>query len=494
VKGYPMNSSTPVKDQTDQFRLFLAQTALKLGSLAGVWKVALPAIEKIAHRTTISNNKSELHDGSWRQREDKFYMIFNVVRLAFKAYEKGSPAVKSTILNLFLKEFLNPSNAEIKEKFREKYGVNPPGFMTISPEGTCNLHCRDCYAASVSTDLPRLSAETFNRILKDKREQWASWFTVISGGEPFKWRDKETDLIDIASQNQNQYFMVYTNSTLIDKKAAKRMAQAGNISPSISVEGFEDETDFRRGKGVYKKILEAFENLNEAGVPFGISVTANASNVKRCFSEEMIQFYFKEKGALYQWVFQYMPIGRGADVAAQVPPDVRKDIWYREQELIKKERLLIADFWNGGLYSNGCIAGGREDGYLYVDWNGNVYPCVFIPYWKDNIHQIYQQGKTLSDALFSDLFTGIRQWQSNYSFRKPVSDKGNEIRPCFFRDHHEFARDHFCRCNANPGNESAKICLNDEEYLNAMKKYDNEFTSYVDPIWNDLYRDLDRPK
>jgi hypothetical protein len=27
-----------------------------------------------------------------------------------------------------------------------------------------------------------------------------------------------------------------------------------------------------------------------------------------------------------------------------------------------------------------------------------------------------------------------------------------------------------------------------------MKKYDNEFTSYVDPIWNDLYRDLDRPK
>jgi MoaA/NifB/PqqE/SkfB family radical SAM enzyme len=484
-----MSDTSTVKESKDSFRLFLAQTALKLGSLAGAWRVALPAIEKIAHKTTLSNKRSELQDGSWRQREDKFYMIFNVVRAAFKAYEQGSPAVRSTILNLFLKEFLNPTNAEKKELFKTKYGVYPPGFMTISPEGTCNLHCRDCYAASVSTDLPRLSADIFNRILSDKRDQWASWFTVVSGGEPFTWRDNGIDLIDIATQNPNQFFMVYTNGTLIDKNTATRMAQAGNISPAISVEGFETETDFRRGKGTYAKILKAFDNLREAGVPFGISVTANASNVTNLFTDEMVEFYFKQKGALYQWVFQYMPIGRGADTAAQVPPDVRKEIWYREQELIKKERLLIADFWNGGLYSSGCISSGREDGYLYIDWTGNIYPCVFIPYWKDNIHQIYKQNRSLSDALFSDLFTGIRQWQKEYSFRKPVAEKGNEIRPCFFRDHHDLARKHFCQCNANPGNESAGVCLKDEEYLKAMRKYDQDFAALVDPIWNDLYKD-----
>ncbi|NLE02172.1 MAG: radical SAM protein [Fibrobacter sp.] len=485
---------TAYKENNDSFRLFLAQTALKLGSLAGAWRVTLPAIEKIAHKATLSNNKDERVNGSWKQREDKFYMVFNVVRAAFKAYENGAPAVKNTILNLFLKEFLNPSNHQKKEIFKNRYGVNPPGFMTISPEGTCNLHCRDCYAASIPKDLPRLSAETFTRILNDKREQWSSWFTVISGGEPFIWNDHGTDLIDIATQNQNQFFMVYTNGTRIDKTTARRMAEAGNISPAISVEGFEQETDYRRGKGTYAKILQAFDNLNEAGVPYGISVTANAFNVDKLFTDEMVEFYFKKNRALYQWVFQYMPIGRGADVNIQIPPDVRKRIWYREQDLIRKERLLIADFWNGGLYSSGCIAGGREDGYLYIDWNGNIYPCVFIPYWKDNIHKIYAEGRSLSDALFSDLFTGIRQWQKDYSFRKPVSEKGNEIRPCFFRDHHDIAHTHLCQCNAHPGNDSAKLCLNDREYLEAMKKYDQDFANLVDPIWNEQYKDPDPPK
>jgi MoaA/NifB/PqqE/SkfB family radical SAM enzyme len=484
-----MNTPSTEKQQSDTFRLFLAQTALKLGTIAGAWRVALPAIETIAHSLTLANHKSEIQDGSKRQREDKFYMIFNVVRLALKAYERGSPAVKDIVLNLFLKEFLNPTNAEKKELFYNKYGVNPPGFMTISPEGTCNLHCKDCYAASVSTDLPRLNAETLTRILHDKREQWASWFTVISGGEPFKWRDSGKDLIDVATENRNQFFMVYTNGTLIDKTAAERMAETGNIAPAISVEGFELETDERRGKGTYRKILDAFENLEKAGVPFGISITANAGNVRNLFTDKMVEFYFRKHAALFEWVFQYMPIGRGADVASQVPPDIRKEIWFREQELIRKERLLIADFWNGGLYSSGCIAGGREDGYLYVDWAGNIYPCVFIPYWKDNIHQIYNQNRTLSDALFSDLFTGIRQWQKEYSFRKPAAEKGNEIRPCFFRDHHDTARNHFCQCNAKPGNESAAVCLKDEEYLNAMKKYDQDFAKLVDPVWDELYKD-----
>jgi len=61
---------------------------------------------------------------------------------------------------------------------------------------------------------------------------------------------------------------MYTNGTLIDKKMAKRMADLGNVVPQVSVEGFEKETDARRGKGVFKKILRAFENMREAGVPF----------------------------------------------------------------------------------------------------------------------------------------------------------------------------------------------------------------------------------
>ncbi len=473
--------------QSETFRSFLAKQVFRLGSIAGAWKIALPPIEMIAHRLIIDNGDS-VKNGSRAQREDKSYMLFNVVRAAFKAYDRGSPVFRDKILNLFLKEFLGPTLEAAKDDFKKQYGVRPPGFMTISPGGTCNLKCKNCYAASVTGKLPQLSAEVFNKILQEKYTRWGSWFTVISGGEPFMWNDNGVDLIDIALQNPNQFFMVYTNGTLIDKKKASRIAAAGNISPAVSVEGFEMETDARRGPGTYKKILAAFENMREAGIPFGISVTATAENAEMLFTDEMIDFYIEKQGAIYQWVFQYMPIGRSADVAGQISPELRKKIWNREQELVRKKRLLLADFWNGGTYSSGCIAGGREDGYLYVDWNGNVYPCVFIPYWKDNVNTLYSEGKDLTGALFSDLFTGIRDWQLSYSFQKSTIERGNEIRPCIMRDHHQAAHKIFTETNSKPGNESASICLNDKCYREAMQAYGKELAKQLDPIWEEKYR------
>ena len=48
---------------------------------------------------------------------------------------------------------------------------------------------------------------------------------------------------------------MYTNGTLIDEKMAQRMAEVGNITPAISVEGFEKKTDERGRRNV--KYLDA---------------------------------------------------------------------------------------------------------------------------------------------------------------------------------------------------------------------------------------------
>lgn len=478
-----------VETQMDSFRKFLAKQAMNVGNIAGMWKIALPPLEKLAYKIMIEKG-DRIKNGSLYQREDKFYMVFNVLRAAFKAYDNSSPTFRSRITNIFIKEFLGPGpkHQGVKQEFKEKYGVYPPGFVTISPEGTCNLKCKNCYASSINSKLEHLSSTSFTKILYEKYEKWGSWFTVISGGEPFMWQDNGLDLIDIAAQHPEQIFMVYTNGTLIDKRKAERIASVGNILPAVSVEGFQKETDKRRGEGTFKRILEAFENMREKGVPFGISITANNDNVDVLFSDDFFEFYFEKQCAVFEWIFQYMPIGRGVDVADQLSPEKRRDIWFREQELIREKRLVIADFWNSGSLSSGCIAAGREDGYLYIDWKGNVYPCVFVPYFKDNINKLYSEQKLLTDALFSDLFEGIRDWQLSYSFRKPPKIRGNEIRPCFMRDHHEHAHNLFIKTHAFAGNESAEICLNDCSYIDAMKKYGDKLSQLLDPIWEEKYR------
>ncbi|HAF06988.1 MAG: radical SAM protein [bacterium] len=468
---------------------FITKQTLRLLSLDAISKIALPPIEKVACKPLVDQG-CPIKGGPRREREDKFFISANLIYAALKAFKRGSPAVRDRLLNLFLKEFLRFGDTKNTcQMFRDKYGVEPPGFLTLSPEGRCNLHCKDCYAASLPKDLPHLTAATVEQILQEKYEKWGSWFTVISGGEPFMWHDDSMDIIEIAKRHQEQYFLVYTNGTFINKKTAERLAEVGNITPAVSVEGFEKETDERRGKGTFRRILDAFKYMRNAGVPFGISVTANVKNAHLLVSEEMVKFYFDEQGALYEWIFQYMPIGRGVDVSLQVSPLQRQQLWQREQELVRKERRFIADFWNGGTFSSGCISAGRPGGYLYIDWNGNIYPCVFIPYWKDNINELYAQGKTMTDALFSDLFKGIRDWQRSYNYMREPHCRGNEIVPCFIRDHYEVAHDLFLKTNAKPGYPSAGDALRDPEYFNAMIQYDKKVAELLDPIWEKLYRE-----
>ena len=44
-------------------------------------------------------------------------------------------------------------------------------------------------------------------------------------------------------------FLAFTNATLVDEEFANELERVGNFLLAISVEGFEEETDMRRGKG-----------------------------------------------------------------------------------------------------------------------------------------------------------------------------------------------------------------------------------------------------
>lgn len=259
-------------------------------------------------------------------------------------------------------------------------------------------------------EAPRLTRDVMEWLLESKYSEWGSWFTVISGGEPFIWRDSGSSILDVMESHPEQYFLVFTNGTLIDGDTAARLSEMGNVTPSISIEGFAEQTERRRGKGTFEKILAAMENLKSEGVPFGISATGVPENARLLLSDELLDFYMDQQGALYMWLFHYMPIGRGAQTARQIRAPLRRWMWEREQKIIRNRRLFLVDFWNGGTFSEGCIAAGRTGGYLYVDWQGHIHPCVFVPYWQDSVQDLIREGRSLTDAIMGDFFKEIRKW------------------------------------------------------------------------------------
>ena len=428
---------------------------------------------------------------SKQMQEDKFYM-FKSLMLSIdkiignsKGKEFETALVERFLPNL-IKTMKTTKNA--REGFKKEYGIYPPGFLTISPGKFCNLKCTGCYANSDSVAGEKLDWSTVDKIVTEKTKDWGSFFTVISGGEPFAWKEDGKGLLELAEKHPDNFFLVYTNSTLITPEIAKKLAKLGNITPAISVEGYEKETDKRRGKGVYAKIKSAMESLKKEGVPFGISVTATKDNAELVSSDEFMDYYFKKMGASYCWMFQLMPIGR-AGIDMMVTPSQRLEMLRKVLHQIKAKNYFIADFWNCGSITSGCISACKNNGggYLYIEWNGNITPCVFNPYAVGNINDMYKKGESLNKALVSDFFTAIRKWQHDYGFARKKDEYGNWILPCPMKDHYGDMKKMITSCNTTPIDKYAEESIKDSKYEKELTALDKEQKKVLDPIWENEY-------
>jgi len=168
-----------------------------------------------------------------QSQEDKYYMVRSILLMLDKAYRnaKNAPAVRKALVNSFIQNIFLKPKPQV-DRFRQEFGQNPPGFLLISPGKLCNLKCFGCYANSSSASAEKLSWDVLNRIIDEKAELWGSYFTVISGGEPLLYQDQGKTMIDLAKAHPDNYFLMYDNSTLIDKEMAQKIAEAGNITPA----------------------------------------------------------------------------------------------------------------------------------------------------------------------------------------------------------------------------------------------------------------------
>ncbi len=415
-------------------------------------------------------------------KEDKFYMLR---AMFYSGLRVGSSSkFANTIVN---KAILSDLRTRKESEFRAQFGFDPPGFITISPAKRCNLHCRGCYANSAS-EKDQLDYAIFSRVIKEMRDHWGARFVVVSGGEPLMYRWDGKGVMDIYREHPDSLFLMYTNGTLINDKVARHMYDLGNITPAISVEGMRELTEERRGKGVFEKITRAMLILKKYRVTFGISITATRHNAEEIVSDKFIDYYFKELGAAYAWVFHYMPIGRDIDPDLIPTPDQRVYLWKKSWNIIKDRKIMFVDFWNHGPVSDGCISSGRPGGYFYVDWQGNVYPCVFFPYAAANMGEIYQSGGTINDLINLPLHCRIRNWQFKYW------KDGDLLRPCPIRDHYKMAKQFVIETKARPGDEGAEEILWDVGYEKKMVEYDEELKKRTHPIWQEVYKNGTRTR
>ncbi len=375
-----------------------------------------------------------------------------------------SPICRDKLIkNLFINAFLMGINR--RKSILATEGYQPPQFIVISPTMKCNLRCEGCYAGEYEQE-EGLSFDLIDRILTECKEL-GMYFNTMSGGEVFK----REDIFDIWEKHNDMYFQVYTNGTMISESVADRLAELGNVAPMISLEGFEEETDKRRGKGVYEKVIKAMKYMKDRGTVFGVSVTETRKNIETIASYDFIDMVIRN-GAMVVWYFQYIPIGRCPSMEVMPTPEQRDWLRRRLKEIRDSRPIFIGDFWNDGPYVKGCIAGGRE--YLHINSKGEVEPCVFCHFAVDNI-----KDKSLKDVINSNFMKAIRTQQ-------PYRE--NLLTPCMIIDNPEVLRNVVRDFQAHPTCSDAEKIITD--LADDLDKYSREYRKFADPAWKEEWEGL----
>jgi len=156
-------------------------------------------------------------------------------------------------------------------------------YLELQITARCNLKCLHCYLGEArKIDMP------VNTILAglEEFEKMQGLRLLISGGEPLLHPDFW--IINGLLPQFGFRSILMTNGTLVDRQTAEKL----NVHEvQISLDGLEHSHDIVRGRGTYKKAINAIKELRRQGKDVSVATMVHAYNLndfpklKKLFAE-----------------------------------------------------------------------------------------------------------------------------------------------------------------------------------------------------------------
>lgn len=300
--------------------------------------------------------------------------------------------------NFVWRSFWNMRNFEHRMQKGEPYF---PAFNMISVTEACNLQCAGCWVTAGGRK--QLSLKQVDGIIEESKRH-GSYFFGILGGEPLMYRDREggseATIIDVFKKHSDCYFQLFTNATLLTDEVAMELRKAGNVTPLVSVEGLEKESDARRGRSdVYSRTLRGIRACRKAGLLFGVAASICRSNFDELVCREHIERVARE-GAAYLWYYIYRPVGANAHPENALS---REQIRQLRQFLVEQRQnspvVLIDVYWDD---KGRAICPGATGMSHHISPSGAVEFCPIVQMSKEflnadasNLGQLYHDSAFL---------------------------------------------------------------------------------------------------
>jgi radical SAM protein len=314
------------------------------------------------------------------------------------------------------------------------YSVSP--FLVIwETTQACDLTCKHCRASAQSVPLPgELSTEEGKKLLDDIHAMGCR-IVVLSGGDPLK-RPDLYDLIRYGKSIGLRMATIPAATELLQREVLFKLKEAGadQVAFSLDFPTAELHDNFRGVPGAYQKTMQAVEWAHEAGIPVQINTTITAISLP--YLHQMGQLVQKF-GIVFWEVFFLVPVGRGSALQELTAEECERafEILYRvhkECSFVLKVteaphyRRYVAQIENvqnalpsrlrqsegpGGTVGLAPHAVNSGKGFMFVSYNGDVYPSGFLALTAGNVRQnglaaMYRETQLFKELREPDLLKG----------------------------------------------------------------------------------------
>jgi MoaA/NifB/PqqE/SkfB family radical SAM enzyme len=277
-------------------------------------------------------------------------------------------------------------------------GLTVPVIMLMSITARCPLTCPGCYMQQrrqqpVSEEM---SLGELESVLAQARDLGISVIGLL-GGEPLLRRQ---DVVHVARSFPDLLFVLVTNGQLLDDAVLADIAGCGNIVPFISIEGFEEKTDHRRGSGMFSRLIDTGSRMGRQVMFSGYAITVTSRNFDEVLGEPFIQTLIATGARTFLFI-QYVPVEPGTDHLI-LTPEQREILHTSMQEFTRKYPAIFIAIPGNVKKFGGCLAAGR--GFVHVSPSGDLEPCAVVPVSVANLKTM-----RLEEALRSPLLETIRR-------------------------------------------------------------------------------------
>ena len=282
--------------------------------------------------------------------------------------------------------------------------------ITIDVTSKCNLRCKHCRVNEIGYDMTLDEIEeVFNKLTDFKPRG-----VFISGGEPLI-RD---DIVEIVKKSKKlaPVTILNTNSLLLTENKLKELIDSGLNYIQVSVDGIEEQHDYIRGKGTYKKTIEKMKMINKYSDQIKLHISSVVSQKNIDYMEEFARQILEIEKIKAQILGfkRFIPNNVLKDMAALGKDGLKK--LYENLELLQKkyngkttiasdmpmknvfnEKRSIEIMKKYNLSCAGCSAGVNG---ISIRNDGTVTPCTLLyiscgNILKQNLKEILQNADML---------------------------------------------------------------------------------------------------